>query len=78
MSAVHFELRDDGHTEIMLGHISVGQIWAFDHPTHKAIWFLELMYARTSWQPALDTDAAKDAVRQKIGAWLKAAGLRAA
>jgi hypothetical protein len=70
MSALHFELRPDfGRHDVMLGVICIGQIWAFD---------LDLMWIHTGWQPALDIEAAKDALKQKVAAWLKAAGLRAA
>jgi hypothetical protein len=78
MSALHFESRSDGRLDAMLGAICVGQIWDFDHPTYKSIWFVEVMSARTSWQPAINTEAAKHAVTQKVSVWLKAAGLRAA
>jgi hypothetical protein len=79
MSALHFEIRDDGRFDAMLGVVCVGQIIALDHPQMRTAWLVTLPPAMASyWHPAVDTDRAKDAVTQRVNTWLRAARLRAA
>ncbi len=78
MSAIHFEPREDGRFDAMLGVICVGQIIALDHPQMRTAWLVTLPPSMSSnWRPAVNTEVAKDAVIKRVNTWLHAAGLRA-
>lgn len=75
MSAVAFEERRDGRTDVMLGVVPVGTIMPLDHPEVRTVWWITLPSAPVHPRGAADTDSAKAAATRAVNNWLHAAGL---
>ncbi len=74
-AVIHFEERNDGRTDAMLGVVPVGCVIAVDHPYARAAWMLTLPTVRAGLHFETDTERARDALTGRVEQWLKAAGL---